>query len=117
MVDRTTQVATLTPLRHPVTRGVSEVTYRDEFYPTLRFAARGVAAAMRAMLSDEAAPERAATLRTVAWAYQRPGGGRAFGFTGTHFLTSLDQAPVRQLLLNAIGWTAGKKVPAKGIRP
>lgn len=116
MIDRTTQVATVTPLPHPVTRGVRHVTYREEFYPTLRFAAGAVPVA-RAMLSDENDASKPASLRTVAWVYQRPGGGRAFGYTGTHFLTSLDEAPVRQLLLNAIAWTAGLKVPAKGVRP
>lgn len=116
MIDRTTQVATLTPRAHPVTRGVRTVTYRDEFYPTLRFA-EGAVPVMTAMLGDEDRPALAPSQRTVAWAYERPGGGRGFGFTGTHFLTALDEVPVRRMLLNAIAWTVGLDVPARGIRP
>ena len=54
-------------------------------------------------------------MRTVAWAFERPGGGRSFGFTGLHYLASLDQPELRKLLLNAIVWTAGIEVPKEGI--
>ena len=32
-----------------------------------------------------------ATRATVAWAYERAGGGRAFGFSGAHYLVALDE--------------------------
>jgi len=54
--------------------------------------------------------------RTVAWAYERDGGGRAFLFTGAHYLRAFDEPDLRRMLLNAIVWTAGMPVPLQGIR-
>ena len=50
----------------------------------------------------------------VAWAYQRPGGGRGFGFTGAHNHVSWQDNNFRKVVLNAILWTAHVKVPEKG---
>ena len=51
----------------------------------------------------------------VAWAYQRPNGGRGFGFTGGHFHENWRQDDFRKLVLNALAWTAGAEIPADGI--
>ncbi len=51
----------------------------------------------------------------VAWAYQRPDGGRGFGFTGGHFHRNWGNNDVRKLVLNAILWTAKVKVPVTGV--
>ncbi|MET1163037.1 MAG: ThuA domain-containing protein, partial [Pseudoxanthomonas sp.] len=121
MFDRTTESATLHPVAasHPVSRGVGEFTYRDEFYPTLRFAGTGVVPLLRGTLHvqyrDGASvvadlPETV----TVAWAFQRPEGGRSFGYSGGHYLAALDQPMLRRTLLNAILWTAGIEVPRDG---
>jgi hypothetical protein len=115
MVDRTVETAAFTPTNHPISRGVKPFTYRDEFYPTLRFGDAPVTAVLEAWLHLEAAPMAAPTKRKVAWAFERPGGGRSFGFTGFHYLGSLDQPDLRRLLLNAIVWTAGIQVPANGV--
>ncbi len=53
---------------------------------------------------------------TVAWVYERADGGRAFAFTGGHYLAALDQPSVRKMILNAIAWTARIEVPFEGIR-
>jgi hypothetical protein len=50
----------------------------------------------------------------VAWAYQRPGGGRGFGFTGAHNHVSWQDDNFRKVVLNAILWTAHVEVPKKG---
>lgn len=115
MVDRTTETVAFTPADHPITRGVRPFAYRDEFYPTLRFEPARVTPILTGALHVEAEPAAPATSRTVAWAFDRPGGGRSFGFTGLHYLASLDQPDLRRLLLNAIVWTAGIEVPAGGI--
>lgn len=117
MADRSTQWAPLAPALalHPVVRGLPAFDYRDEFYPTLRFAP-GSVPLLQAELEVqfragarlvEATPERT----TVAWALQRGDGGRAVGFTGAHFLAALDEPPLRRFLLNAMLWTAGLEVP------
>ena len=122
MADRTTETALLQPATpaHPVARGVQAFAYRDEFYPTIRFAASGritpilVATLHVQYRDDKAIVEDLPELATVAWAYERPGGGRSFGFSGAHYLVALDQPMLRRTLLNAMLWTAGLDVPPAG---
>ena len=52
----------------------------------------------------------------VAWARQRPDGGRGFGFTGGHFHKNWGEDNFRKLVLNAILWTAKIEVPADGVQ-
>jgi len=121
MFDRTTETATVSPAdaAHPTIRGVDAFTYRDEFYPTLRFAASGVRPVLRSTLhaqyrdGADVVEDRAETV-TVGWAYERPDGGRSFGYSGAHFLAALEQPMLRRVLLNAILWTAGIEVPDDG---
>lgn len=113
LFDRSTETVTLEPQgQHPVARGVAPFTYRDEFYPTLRFQPQGVTPVLSATLrvqyrAGRAVVEDLPERRIVAWAYQRPGGGRSFGYTGVHELSALRQPMLRQTLLNALLWTAG----------
>ena len=51
----------------------------------------------------------------MAWAAERPGGGRGFGFTGGHFHKGWANNDQRKLVLNAILWTAKADVPANGV--
>ena len=51
----------------------------------------------------------------VGWAYERPEGGRGFGFTGGHNHDSWQDDNYRKIMLNAILWTAGMEVPKKGV--
>lgn len=117
--DRTTETATLAPVgnTHPVVSGVLPFAYRDEFYPTLRFAATGVTPLLQGHLhvqyrNGASVLEDLSENSTVAWAHERAGGGRSFGYTGGHFLAALDQPALRTVLLNAIAWTAHIDVPA-----
>jgi hypothetical protein len=50
----------------------------------------------------------------VAWAYERPGGGRGFGFTGAHNHDSWRHDDFRKVMLNAILWTANVEIPKDG---
>jgi hypothetical protein len=51
----------------------------------------------------------------VAWVYQRPNGGRGFGFTGMHTHWNWAQDSFRKSVLNALVWIAGAEVPANGV--
>ena len=51
----------------------------------------------------------------MAWAAERPDGGRGFGFTGAHFHKNWGNDDFRKLVLNAIAWTAKANVPDTGI--
>ena len=51
----------------------------------------------------------------LAWAVERPDGGRGFGFTGGHAHKNWGDENFRKLVLNAIVWTAKLDVPENGI--
>lgn len=122
MFDRTTEMVAFTPTAHAVTSGVGAFTYHDEFYPTIRFARGGrVTPLLSGDLHVQFREGRnlviGEPLRTpVAWAFEREDGGRAVGFSGAHYLASLDVPELRRLLLNAMLWTARIEVPAAGVR-
>ena len=131
LFDRTTESARFAVVApsHPTSRGIQAFEYRDEFYPTLRFGSGGsgsdvsggklvpiLQASLHAQFRDgvhlvAATPE----VSTVAWAFERDSGGRSFGFSGGHFLETLDQPMVRKMVLNTIFWTAGLTVPMSGV--
>ncbi|MFO1451064.1 MAG: cupin domain-containing protein [Opitutaceae bacterium] len=125
MVDRTTEKVSLelVAATHPVAAGVGPIALDDEFYPTLVFAPGAkVTPILRTTLTPKwsDAKKQAANppprgAHTVGWAFERADGGRAFGFTGAHYTKALDEPNLRQLLVNAIAWTAKIDVPAKGI--
>ena len=51
----------------------------------------------------------------LAWGYERPNGGRGFGFTGGHFYKNWGNDNFRKVVLNAILWTAKVEVPPEGV--
>lgn len=123
MFDRTTEMVEFTPALHPVSRGVQPFSYQDEFYPTIRFATEGgtITPVLTGRLHVQYRDGKfqvidRATPSTVAWAFEREGGGRSFGFSGAHYLIALDEPGLRRLLLNSILWTAGTEVPEGGVR-
>jgi type 1 glutamine amidotransferase len=112
---------------HPITRGVQPDAIEDEWYFNMRFRPdlSGVVSILRATPDDAVRQDRRNTEttraqlgreETLAWAYQRPDGGRGFGFTGGHFHANWGNDNVRRLVLNAIVWTAGAEVPAGGVQ-
>jgi hypothetical protein len=52
----------------------------------------------------------------VAWAAERPSGGRGFGITGAHYHSSWANDDFRKTVLNSILWTAKAAVPADGVK-
>lgn len=116
---------------HPIANGVKPFSVNDEWYYHMRFVdgLKGVTP----ILSDIPPPE---TLRRpdgersgnpyvrsavangekqhVAWAYERPTGGRGFGFTGAHNHVNWQDENFRKVVLNAILWTANMDVPKEG---
>ena len=49
------------------------------------------------------------------WGFERPQGGRTFGFTGGHTHWNWGRDELRKLILNGVYWTTGEEVPANGI--
>jgi trehalose utilization protein len=117
--------------KHPICNGVQPFSVNDEWYYHMRFVddLEGVTP----ILSDLPGPETlrrqdgarsgnpavrkavaAGEKQHVAWAYQRPSGGRGFGFTGAHNHDSWQNENFRKVVLNAILWTAHVEVPKNG---
>lgn len=52
---------------------------------------------------------------TMMWLYERPDGGRSFGFTGGHTHKHWGDANQRRIVLNALLWIAKADVPKSGV--
>jgi type 1 glutamine amidotransferase len=118
---------------HPVARGVRPFKQRDEWYYHMRFQPdmKGVTPILSALppastLERPDGPHsnnpavRKAVLENkeaqhVMWVYDRPDGGRGFGFTGGHSHSFWGNEDFRKVVLNAIVWVAGEEVPAGGV--
>lgn len=115
---------------HPVSRGLRPFKIADEWYYHMRFVEemKGVTPILSAVPPESTRqrpdgphsgnPEvraRTGMPETVGWVYERPGGGRGFGFTGMHTHWNWAQDSYRTCVLNAIVWIAGAKVPADGV--
>jgi len=118
---------------HPITRGVHSFKTHDEWYFHMRFreGMQGVTPILSAVPPEETMSRKdgphegnpavreavkKGEPQVVAWAFERPaGGGRGFGFTGGHYHRNWENDDVRNLVLNAILWTAKVEVPANGI--
>jgi hypothetical protein len=53
--------------------------------------------------------------QVMAWAYERPDGGRGFGFTGAHYHKNWGDDNFRKTVLNGLLWIAKVEVPANGV--
>jgi hypothetical protein len=52
---------------------------------------------------------------TVSWAWQRPDGGRSFGFSGLHFHDNWQKPEYRRLVTQAVLWTLDLPAPEGGV--
>ncbi|HVY68972.1 MAG TPA: ThuA domain-containing protein, partial [Verrucomicrobiae bacterium] len=112
---------------HPITRGVKPFEIKDEWYFFMRFrdGMHGVTPILGAVPPEstmsrpdgphEGNPAVRAAVKNgdveyTAWAGERAGGGRGFGFTGGHYHKNWGNDNVRKLVLNAILWTAKVEV-------
>lgn len=117
---------------HAVTRGLKAPNIMDEWYFHMRFreGMKGVVPILSAVppASTMTRPDgphegnpavreavRRGEPQVVAWVYERPDGGRGFGFTGGHYHRNWGNDDLRKLVLNAILWTAKVEVPAGGV--
>ena len=118
---------------HPITRGVKPFEVHDEWYYHMRFpeGMKAVTPILTALPPDStlSRPDgghsgnpavREAIKRKepqhMAWAIERPDGGRGFGFTGGHNHVNWGNEDFRKLVLNALLWTAKAEVPADGVK-
>jgi type 1 glutamine amidotransferase len=108
---------------HPITQNIAPFVMDDEWYFNMRFVQHGVMPILTA-IAPESTMERSngphsgndavrqlvadGVPQVLAWAYERDGGGRGFGYTGGHYHANWDNDDARELVLNAIEWVAVK---------
>ena len=69
-----------------------------------------------AVRRTEAARKHKGRKEIVAWAFERPSGGRSFGFTGGHTHKNWANDDFHRLVVNAILWSAGVEIPSDGAK-
>jgi trehalose utilization protein len=102
---------------HPICRGVTKFKIDDGWLYQIRFVPgmKGVTPLLRTW-NPKAADKPAPGQDVVAWAYDRPEGGRSFTFTGAHLHASFGQEGYRRMLVNGVLWSAGLEVPEGGAK-
>ncbi len=93
---------------HPIAMGVGDLRIHDEFYFKLKFARQGNLQPILQVPID-------GCLETVAWTYERPDGGRSFGFSGMDPHANWRQPSYRRLAAQAVLWTLRLPVPQGGL--
>jgi len=108
---------------HPICRGVKPFKQNDEWYYNMNFVpdGKGLTHILKAVPPDGTrgtadAKKYPGRAETTAWAYERPDGGRAFGFTGGHSHKFWANNDYRRLVVNAILWTAKVEIPPEGAK-
>lgn len=101
---------------HPISRGVKPFQIDDGWLYKLRFVPekRGVTPLLRTVAPKTPARDEPGDEAVVAWAYDRPDGGRSFTFTTMHLHRSFAEEGYRRFLVNGILWSAGLDVPSSG---
>ena len=117
--------------KHPVTSGVKPFSVLDEWYFNLRFRPedKGLTPILVAQPSEQVRggpyvypkgpyPHIVADqgrAETMMWVYERPDGGRSFGFTGGHRHANWGDENFRKVFLNGLLWIAKADVPEDGV--
>ncbi len=120
--DRKFKVLDVTPElandTHPILRGVKADSVHEEFYFALKLISKSNSvtrteseSAITPLVRIPVDGER----HTVAWGWERPDGGRSFGFTGLHFHDNWKHESYRRLIAQAALWSLKKESPAAGM--
>jgi len=90
---------------HPIVRAIQGFRLKDEFYYRLKFASSGkVVPLLQARIEGQQ--------ETCAWAFERPGGGRSFGFCAMHNWRLVE---CRRLIAQGILWSVDLPIPPNGL--
>jgi len=102
--------AILADPKHPIATGLRDFHVKDEFYYRLKFVKPegSVRPIVQVKIDDN--------LETVAWAWQRPDGGRSFGFSGLHFHDNWRLPEYRRLVAQGVLWSLKLPIPADGLK-
>jgi len=109
--------ATVVPAQgdHPVLRGWRAFTFDDEPYWNNYFGKDGPARNVTPLATSMLPPDKP-NKEIVAWAVERPDGGRGVGIVLPHYFRSWKVDDLRMLVLNAIFYSAKAEVPPGGVK-
>jgi trehalose utilization protein len=95
---------------HPITQGLTDFRVPDEWYYRLKLVPppERVTPLLQAKLEGKD--------EMVAWAYNRPDGGRSCGFTGLHYHENWKNETYRRFVVQAILWAMHERVPNGGAK-
>jgi len=116
---------------HEITTRASPFTLLDEWYFNMRFVANlhRIEPILRAIpppetMSRDDGPHSgnpqvrqlvaAEIPQVTAWAFERPDGGRGFGYTGAHFHANWNNENALNIVIDAIAWAARQPTLGKG---
>lgn len=100
---------------HPITRGVEPWKILDGWLNGIDFT-EGMQGIMPLVWSGKrfAGSAQGGTADIVSWAFERPGAGRSFVFTGVDAHSAWSHIGLRRLIIGGILWTAGVEIPNVG---
>lgn len=104
----TARVTLAEPL-HPVATAMNPFQIKEEFYYALKTPKTGPQPVPIIHAHIDGKPEM------VAWAWERPDGGRSFGFSGLHFHENWKNPEYRRLVIQGIAWANHVPIPPKGL--
>jgi type 1 glutamine amidotransferase len=94
---------------HPILRGLADFRIKDEFYYRLNLVEPTPAFHPLLTTNLEGREE------TIGWAWERPDGGRSFGYVGLHFHSNWERLEYRRLVAQGILWTLNLPIPESGV--
>ena len=107
---------------HPITQGLKPFTAPfDGWLYNLHFAERGITPLVSGAVPDKSrstsdAKAHMGRNEVVGWAFDRPDGGRSFGYTGCDLHKDWEVESQRRLVVNGIIWSAKLEVPKDGAK-
>lgn len=101
---------------HPIFRGVTPFKIDDGWLTHNKLADDKKVTPLLRTANPKATDKFKGDDDVVAWAYDRPPGGRAFTFTGGHLHASFAEEGYRRFVVNGILWAAGVEVPKGGAK-
>ncbi|HSG69404.1 MAG TPA: ThuA domain-containing protein, partial [Planctomycetaceae bacterium] len=94
---------------HPIQNALKPMTVEDEFYYQLKTvkSTTPVVPIMESLIDGE--------WYMTSWAWERPDGGRSFGFSGLHYHVNWGEENYRRLVFQGILWTLKEEIPEIGL--
>ena len=90
---------------HPILTAVGDIKVHDEIYYALD---------RRADIQPLMTSHIEGKDEMAAWSWERPNGGRSFGFVGLHFHSNWQLADYRRFVVQGVRWSLKLPIPAGG---